>query len=527
MSWRWIGFFLIVYFITHLIGLTVLPVFADEAIYIRWSQLIISDPGQYLFFPLNDGKTPLQMWLMIPFLKLFSDPLFAGRLLSMVVGGFQIVVIWQLIKSLNGGKIAQLTGVLMTMFLPFWFFHHRMALIDGLLTFFLSLTLFGLIKLSYQKNKDEDQKLKIKDQKVFLPNRYQISWSVFTGISFGLALLTKIPAIFFAPVFPLFIFFSLSKKEFTLKNLIARAVPIALAGLIGLLIFFSLKLHPAFGQLFGRGGDFTYSVDEILSGRWRTSIENIWRVTKWVAGNMSWSVLIASVWALFFSKTRRNAFFLLLSSIIFASPLIIFGETLHPRYFMPVVIGITVVASISVERMLISREKLMILLGLVIVVTTTLFSGRFIIHSWFTPDQIPFVADDREQYLEEWSSGHGILEVVKEIENASTKGRVLVLTEGYFGTLPDALLMYFFIKNVDNVEIHGIGAPVSKIPEEMSTRIPTADTVYLVVNSHRMLLNQADAESWELLSSYPRPNDAPNLQFYQLNKNLFESPTYE
>jgi hypothetical protein len=55
----------LLYLFTHLWKLTILPVFADESIYIRWAQLIIDDWKQYLFFPLNDGKTPLQMWLMI------------------------------------------------------------------------------------------------------------------------------------------------------------------------------------------------------------------------------------------------------------------------------------------------------------------------------------------------------------------------------------------------------------------------------------------------------------------------------
>ena len=55
--------FLVGYLSTHLYGLTRLPIFADEAIYIRWSQLIIDDWQQYLFFSLNDGKTPLLIWL--------------------------------------------------------------------------------------------------------------------------------------------------------------------------------------------------------------------------------------------------------------------------------------------------------------------------------------------------------------------------------------------------------------------------------------------------------------------------------
>ena len=130
-----IGFYLL----SHLAKLTALPVFADEAIYIRWTQLMIDDWRRYLFFPLNDGKTPLQMWLMLPLQYLFADQLYAARILSVLVGLIQMLVMALLAKTLGGQKKAQYLAALLTAILPFWYFHHRMALIDGLLTLFLSL----------------------------------------------------------------------------------------------------------------------------------------------------------------------------------------------------------------------------------------------------------------------------------------------------------------------------------------------------------------------------------------------------
>src|SRR5690606_14151004 len=88
------------YLLTHLVNLTGLPVFADEAIYIRWTQLIIDDWQRYLFFPLNDGKTPLHMWLMVPFQLVVADQLLAGRLLSVLVGLLQLPVMGYLTLQL-------------------------------------------------------------------------------------------------------------------------------------------------------------------------------------------------------------------------------------------------------------------------------------------------------------------------------------------------------------------------------------------------------------------------------------------
>src|SRR4029079_15185940 len=71
--------------VLRIYNLTIIPVFADEAIYIRWSQVMRNVP-ELRFLPLSDGKQPLFMCATIPLFKLFSDPLFAGRFLSVLCG---------------------------------------------------------------------------------------------------------------------------------------------------------------------------------------------------------------------------------------------------------------------------------------------------------------------------------------------------------------------------------------------------------------------------------------------------------
>ena len=67
-EWGWvIGLgigIIIVFFLFRLINLTILPIFADEAIYIRWSQVMKAEPT-LRFLPLSDGKQPLFVWIWI------------------------------------------------------------------------------------------------------------------------------------------------------------------------------------------------------------------------------------------------------------------------------------------------------------------------------------------------------------------------------------------------------------------------------------------------------------------------------
>src|SRR5258708_7425410 len=131
--------------------MTTFPVFADEAIYIRWAQLIMDDWKQYLFFPLNDGKTPLFIWLLVPFQSLFQNQLFAARFVSVIIGLIQILVVKKILAQLGARPKFQWLGALLTAILPFWYFQAHVALMDGLLTLFLSLTVSGVIHLVHSQ----------------------------------------------------------------------------------------------------------------------------------------------------------------------------------------------------------------------------------------------------------------------------------------------------------------------------------------------------------------------------------------
>jgi len=59
----------VAYFATRLFNLTLMPIFTDEAIYIRWSEIALYDPT-WRFISLSDGKQPLMIWLMMIWLMM-------------------------------------------------------------------------------------------------------------------------------------------------------------------------------------------------------------------------------------------------------------------------------------------------------------------------------------------------------------------------------------------------------------------------------------------------------------------------
>jgi len=512
----------VVYLFTHLWQLLSLPVFADESIYIRWAQLIIDDWQQYLFFPLNDGKTPLFMWLLVPFQFLFSDQLYAARLVSVFFGLGQIgATIW-IVRLLGGKRLSQFFAALFVTMLPFWFFHHRMALIDATLCLFLTLSLASFLKVATHSFSFQYHSVwQIK--KVFR-TALREPWLLLAGILFGLALWTKVPAILFAPTF-LLVAFLPTQKSHSERVLLLIQASSAIA--IGLVVFLLLKTQPVFSQLFSRGSDFLFPWQEVVfSGKWQQTIISIPTYTQYFLQYLTPAVVVLAVGGLFARTQRRTTMVLLLSALSFILPIALLGKVVYPRYFMPAIIPLTVAASLLLEKLfLLSRDTTKTLKKRIVfaVVAVLLLANSisaavlFILPSLTATDTTPFVSADVTQYLTEWSSGHGIIETVALIQEKSQHGTVAVATEGFFGTLPDAILLYLHRRDVSNIMVQGIGQPVLGIPDAFIAQAASYDTVWLVVNSHRMHMDTTDLK---LIDEFCRPYKGPCLQVWELRSSL-------
>lgn len=526
----------VLYLLTRFVNLTELPVFADESIYIRWSQLIIDDWRQYAFFPLNDGKTPLFIWLMVPFQFLADNQLWAGRAVSALLGLGQVFAIGWLTKLLSGKQKTQWLSMVLVVLLPFWFFHHRMALIDGLLTLWLTLVAAGSIKVVKSVEKQISSGAdKLKTWRDFMSgrgvskllivsrNKDVLKWVSLTGVFIGLAFWTKLPAVLLIPALPFYVF--LSHK----KSLLERVAVLPFLGVsvvLGAGLFLTMKLHPAFGQLFSRGGDFLYPFSEVLlEGRWTQTIISwpnyIWYFLQY----MTWPVMILLLAAPFSKKLQRSQAVLLLSAGAILGPIMLFGIVVYPRYLFPAAAFLTVSASLVWQEAFEwaqTRINMQLRAGMLLVFTLLLANslgqaGMFMTHALVNADDIPFVAADKVQYLTEWSSGHGIVETVSLLNELDDAQTVAVATEGYFGTLPDGILMYLHRQDVSNLYVEGVGQPVREIPESFSDRARSFDQVLLVVNSHRL---QLDLRSDQLLAEYCRPYQAPCLQVWDITELL-------
>ena len=233
------------YFLFRLLLLDNLPIFTDEAIYVRWAQIALNDPTWRLI-SLTDGKQPLLIWFMVLFMKFIEDPLIAARLVSVVAGFFTMVGLFLLsLELFKNRKIAYLSSFLY-IFFPFAQVYDRMALMDGMLGAFSIWTLFLSVLLM---------------RKLSLGRAYTL------GFLIGGAVLTKSSGAFSAYLIPLTLLIHKFEKQQSknLNFLIRWAALILFAYVLSQGFYTVLRLSPFFQIISEKNLIFVYSFKEWIN----------------------------------------------------------------------------------------------------------------------------------------------------------------------------------------------------------------------------------------------------------------------
>lgn len=506
--------------ILRLYNLTVIPIFADEAIYIRWSQVMRNVP-ELRFLPLSDGKQPLFMWVTIPFFKLFSDPLMAGRMVSVLTGIGTTVGVFVLTfllfnvsrhpeldsapsrseKYSWGGSASKLgTGkrqmlkqvqhdglhkfllpILATLIYaisPFAIFFDRMALADSMLSMFGVWTfIFTLLAVRYQR----------------------LDAAMIAGFLLGGAFLTKSPALYFALLLPITVLF----VDWNHKGKVIQFAKTVGFWLVTVVIgygFYNIqRLGPNFHMLQSRSLDYVYPISHVFESPFDPLKPFLMEVGRWlwILGPSVFVVLLILGIVLNSKKYPRQILFV---TILAFAPILSsaeFAKVFTARYIFFSVPYLCILAALALNSI---KQKWII--GVF---------GIFIIHSLLVdyqlltnPQQAYLPRSERSGYLEEWTAGYGIKEIsalIRDEYQRNPSQKIVVGTEGYFGTLPDGLQMY--MNDMPQITIIGVGLPIKDIHNSLKESKEAGNKTYLVVNSTRFVEN-ADTAQLKLIASYPK-----------------------
>ena len=494
------------FWLMRLWNLTILPVFVDEAIYLRWSQ-VMRDPN-WRFIPLTDGKQPLFMWLAAFPVNLLPDPLFAGRLISVIAGFFGMIGIWFLGKELFSKPVAYLAAALYIT-IPFFTFYDRLSVADGLLT------VLGIWSLYLA---------------VVLVRRVRLDLALLLGMAIGAATLTKSPGFFYLLLLPTTILlFDFRHPQWGWRLAKLLALWLVVAALTEL-IYNVLRLSPYFYLIGQRTWDFVLTPREVMQNGllWWLQCRGaylvwgcgrVFEVTEWLNGYFTAPIFAIACFSLLVLIVKKWRVGLVLAawSIV---PLVVestIAKGFTARYiiFASFPFIISAAAGLWWLEVRLSRFNRFAVLAVFLVLVPAMVFDFFLVTD---PTKAAIVQKERSGYLEQWSAGYGILEIAHFLQEKAKEGKpILVGTEGTFGTLPDGLQIY--TRDMPNVTVVGMGqnADIYVIPPDLRNAAKEGHLAYLVVNKSR--LHAANDKSLRLLATYPRPRGPEGqeeLLLYQL-----------
>lgn len=471
----WLLLFLAVYGLMRLPNLTKLPIFTDEAIYIRWSQIGSRD-ANWRFISLVDGKQPLFTWIMMILLRFISDPLLAGRLVSVLAGAASLVGIWFLSFELLGSQRISFIASLFYLISPFSLFYDRMALYDSLVATFFIWNFY----LS-----------------VLLVRRRQLDIALILGLTLGAGMLNKSSGFLSLYLLPSTLLLFDFRSPQKLRELLKWLGLAVLTAVVSQVLYSILRLSPLFNMISQKDSVFIYTLREWLSHPFTFLEGNLRGLFDWLTGYLTKPIFVAAVLPLFF--LRQKAAEKILLYIWWVAPflaLALFGKVLYPRFILFMSMPLLILAAITTSAIVgYWRRTIFSVVALLVIFVPSLYADYFIVtNPLYAP--IPFA--DRGQYIDNWPAGWGVREVNSFLGREAQKGKITVYTDGTFGLMPYALEIY--LVDNPNVKIHGIW-PLPPVPPGDMLKSAGEMPTYFVLNQTQIV-----PAGWplELLNEYQK-----------------------
>lgn len=495
-EWRWTGVgllaILLIGFGIRIINLTILPIFVDEAIYVRWAQVMAAEPT-LRFLPLSDGKQPLYMWFLMFLIKYFQDPLFIGRLISVVTGlGTTVGIFILSYLLLKSKKVAFLASSLYILS-PFAVFFDRMALVDSMLSMFGVWTVIFTYLTSKHKRLD---------------------FALFAGFTLGFASLTKSPALFIGLLLPSFWFLIGFKGIWRL----------GVTYILAFAMYNIQRLGPNFALLNSRTSDYVLPLNHVLTNFFDPLIPHLKDFGVWLLSMGPASLIPIVLLGIYFGfkKYSKETLILLIWLLV---PVVVqseFAKAFTARYIffaLPYLFILGGMALLANRLQVIGYSLIMLF-----VVQSSIFNYYLLTN----PYKANLPRGERSGYLEEWTAGQGIKEISEylreEVTNLPAGRQVVVGTEGYFGTLPDGLQLY--VNDKPNIVVIGVGVIIDDVPQSLKDAKKAGNKTYLVINKSRFK-GKPEEQGLKLINSYPKGLRLTDSRQYIINGPQEELLFYE
>jgi hypothetical protein len=415
---------IIIYFAIRLPQLTLLPIFNDEAIYMDWGWRETHVPG-FLYYSLYDAKQPFMMWLFGIFSNFFSNPLFASRLVSLLIGILSTTGIYFIGKELFNRKVG-IVSALSYIVIPIFVLFDRQALLE-------SAVIASNIWSFYFLNK------------ALLEKRH-IKYELLTGLSLALGFYSKsTAALFLTTTIAIFTFYFIKTRKQTYFLRLGSIIGVFACTILLLLI------NPQFWQTLPSNSRYVLTISELLKFPVLIWIQNAWGIAQIAFIFLTPLIFLFAFFTIIHSLYERKNVLLLIWIII---PLLIALLTLKgisQRYVVGVLPLFTILSSWGVikvgtflkkNRFTISIALLIIPLSLSLLLIYDPFD-YFVLFSKITPYS-------ESGFINGQTSGFGIQQSINFLENENKKEPIIVTYAENSGNPESAISVLMSKKGIMN-----------------------------------------------------------------------------
>lgn len=411
----------VIYFLTRFLFLKSLPIFNDEATYIDWGWRMINIKGQF-FYSLAHYKPPLFMWVVGVLRKFISDPLVAGRLVSIFAGLLSLSGIYKLAELLYNRRVATLSAILYII-TPLFLFYDRQALMESSITTCGIWSFYIFLKLINSQN---------------------YKYAALLGLTLGLGYLVKTNAILFA--IPLCIIYVLEiRKKYKQNEKVSINAIIVIASL--LITMSPLFLNSTFWETLGKNKDYIFTFSELINfpfSSWLQNLKNFTTITLLYLNPLLILLALTSI----YKNIKDKKINLLYATIYLFTGwifIIILSRSVIPRHVVSFLPLILVFASDSILQ-LYNKTKFWTLVFLLVITisfaTLSILLTTSPIKYFTTLNRISRFSLKTE-YVTYWSSGYGVNEVVDYLIKETNKNPAIIGVRPDTGNPENAIIAYF------------------------------------------------------------------------------------
>lgn len=413
-----------------------LPVFLDEAIYLRRAWLVLDGHPLVTFEVWN--KKPLFVWLLAGLWSLSSDPLVVSRTISVVSGLLTLMAVYIFAFRFKGPSAGVISG-LIYLAVPFTLFHERLGIYDPLTVACSAAALYFAYQM-FQRERASD--------------------AVLYGVAVGLGLINKEMAYFFLG-YPMALLVGrlIGPDEVSFKSVSGRFLIGWGVALFILLIVIAYPLA-VFGRGFFQSSHYFLTSSEIISFPLDQWALNLSRVTGSYTHYLGAALPILAVLQFIRSTILRRSLGIGLGLCWLAPALVIviISDQYYSRYLLFTLPALALSAGLLLDSLggwLASRfavRRSLIAAGLTLLVLIQ--SAPLFFQIAVDPIKAKLWPPDRFQYVEGWPAGFGVNQMLARIEQEAAGGPLTVFVTLHDGIMKDVLLVY--LKDNPNVDVRPI-----------------------------------------------------------------------